>query len=179
MLAAIILTTLVAGTPDLSFVWPRINTVGHAPVELWIQLRTPRHPDNRAITVSWDGDDPRSEAGSFILQLEGNLSAVVNPREPRRLRLGGCGNYVIVAQLWRIVGNKLKVTAQATRQVRVIGLGCGQLPKELRGETAPKRSSGIPHTATPDRSRGQLPLRSRARRSDPRSYDGSRLERVK
>jgi len=113
--AWLVIATLVllAAERPIAFISPRIP-IQRAPAEVPVQLKVPRHADNRLIVVMWDGapcDDAITavdtcdnsgpcEAGSFVVELEGRRSAAIIPDGPRWIRIAARCTYLFVAQLY-------------------------------------------------------------------------------
>ena|SRR3990167_3146570 len=112
----------VASEPErpptpISFISPRIP-IQHAPAEVPVQLRVPRHAENRWLVVAWDGapcDETLSaidtcdesgpcEAGSFILEIQGDHEAAILPDGPRWIKIYTRCTYLFVAELYGIGG---------------------------------------------------------------------------
>jgi hypothetical protein len=110
---------LLAAEPAVKFIFPRSSLVGSCPVEALVQLRVPRDPTNRRVEVVWDSID--GEAGSFVIQVDGSASPAVLPREPRMIRLGAPGEYVLRATLWASQRGSWVVAGTDHREIRVIG----------------------------------------------------------
>jgi len=77
---------LRADAPRITFLHPKRTVVLATPhgVEIPVQARVPRDPDNRAFRLTWDGD---SCQGEWSHTLDGEDESILHPIEPIRVRL--------------------------------------------------------------------------------------------
>lgn len=111
--------------PVIAFVQPRPGN-RTAPADISVQLRVPRHADNRRIEVSWDAepcqdvfgceDHNLCEAGLFLIQVDGEQASTILPKGERVVRIYARCPYLFVAQLIGVGG---AVRGRATVRVWV------------------------------------------------------------
>ena len=95
--------------PAVAFISPHMYAMPASAV-IPVQLRVPRHADNRWVFVSWDAapceglvvacdDHEACEAGSFMLQVDGVEAATILPLEPRYIDIRTSCPYLFEARL--------------------------------------------------------------------------------
>jgi len=100
---------IVMAEPPVAFITPRVRAY-HAPAQVSVQLRVPRHVDNRWVFVSWDAAPCQEmilpclehgvcEAGSFLVQVDGAQASTIQPLEPREVEIRARCPYEFEAEL--------------------------------------------------------------------------------
>jgi len=110
----VILSLLPFQPPPISLIHPRDRFAVSPPsgITLRAQARIPPHPDNRWVTIAWDGD---TCGGSWGKSLAGDEEDPIIPPEPLTLK-ANVGICVFVATL---IGKDGRQRGQATFEVDI------------------------------------------------------------
>lgn len=115
-----VLLSLVIAAPaapeTITFIQPRSRFAisGIQGIQIPVQTRTGRHPDNRAFRLSWTGD---SCEGVWAKSMDGDDEAGVQPEQPINV-LVSAGTCVFTAAMY---GTDQKIRAIGTFEMRVCG----------------------------------------------------------
>lgn len=126
--------------PAVEFLQPRARVVLlriEGPTTVPVQVRLARHPDNRQITIAWDGDcDP----GSSSKTLNGEAEPAVYPIRPLMVRVypGRCAFMAVVL-------GRHGERGRAQTEVQVCGGGGAPCDAALKAadEGRPPRTPGF------------------------------------
>lgn len=120
---AVVCLALTDGHDPVRFVHPRARIVLASPagVDIPVQTYVTPHPDNRSVTIAWDGE---ACGGSSSGELDGEYARALYPLEPLKVRLYQ-GECLFVAVVYGAAG---KLRARRELPVKVCGGGdtpCG------------------------------------------------------
>lgn len=112
----ILLLSAQAPPPPAKFLMPKSRIVMAGPsghVTFLVQAWVTRHKDNRAVTISWNGDGCAGSATNF---LEGEYSDAVQPASPLNVQatLGECN---LAISLYG-PGDKVRFRTEMTMEIR-------------------------------------------------------------